>query len=47
VVDGEPGAYAELSALEAEISQDPAFRALAPQVHLFARVGLLTPAAVD
>jgi S-adenosylmethionine-dependent methyltransferase len=47
VVDGEPGAYAELKALEAEVSQDPAFRALAPQVHLFARVGLTTPAAVD
>lgn len=47
VLDAEPGAFAELSALEAEISQDPAFRALAPQVHLFARVGLTTPAAVD
>ena len=47
VLDGTPGAYAELQALEAEVSQDPAFRALAPQVHLFARVGLTTPAAVD
>lgn len=47
VVEGEPGARAELAALEAEVSQDPAFRALAPQVHLFARIGLLTPAAVD
>lgn len=47
VVDAEPGAHAELAALEAEVSQDPAFRALAPQVHLFARVGLTTPAAVD
>ena len=33
----EPGAYDELVALEAEISQDPAFRALAPQVHVFAQ----------
>jgi S-adenosylmethionine-dependent methyltransferase len=47
VVDAEPGAHADLAALEAEVSQDPAFRALAPQVHLFARVGLTTPAAVD
>jgi S-adenosylmethionine-dependent methyltransferase len=46
VLDAEPGAFAELSALEAAVSQDPAFRALAPHVHLFARVGL-TPAAVD
>ncbi len=36
VVDAEPGAYAELIALEAEISSDPAFRALAPLVHVFA-----------
>jgi S-adenosylmethionine-dependent methyltransferase len=36
VVDAEPGAYAELTALEAEISSDPAFRALAPLVHVFA-----------
>nr|WP_294690949.1 methyltransferase domain-containing protein [uncultured Friedmanniella sp.] len=47
VLDAEPGAFAALTALEAEISEDPAFRALAPQVHLFARVGLSTPAAVD
>jgi S-adenosylmethionine-dependent methyltransferase len=47
VLESEPGAVAELTALEAEISTDPAFRALAPQVHLFARVGLVTPAAVD
>ena len=47
VVESEPGAYAELQALEADVSTDPAFRALAPQVHLFARVGLLTAAAVD
>ena len=33
----EPGAYDELVALEVEISQDPAFRALAPQVHVFAQ----------
>ena len=33
----EPGAYDELLALEAEISTDPAFRALAPQVHVFAQ----------
>jgi len=36
VVDSEPGAYAELVALEAEVSSDPAFRALAPLVHVFA-----------
>ena len=46
VLDTEPGAHAELAALEAEVSQDPAFRALAPQVHLFARVGSTLPAAV-
>lgn len=38
VVDAEPGAYAELVALEAEISSDPAFRAMAPLVHVFARL---------
>lgn len=38
VTDGDPGAYADLAALEASISQDPAFRALAPHVHLFGRV---------
>ncbi len=36
VIDAEPGAYAELAALEAEVSSDPAFRALAPLVHVFA-----------
>ena len=36
VIDAEPGAYAELVALEAEVSTDPAFRALAPLVHVFA-----------
>jgi len=37
LVEAEPGAYEELVALEAEISQDPAFRALAPNVHVFAQ----------
>jgi len=37
LLDGDSSAYAELSALEAEISTDPAFRALAPQVHVFAQ----------
>lgn len=52
VLDAEPGARAELATLEVEVSQDPAFRALAPQLHVFAqrgpgevRVGTL--AAVD
>jgi S-adenosylmethionine-dependent methyltransferase len=36
VIDAEPGAYAELVSLEAEVSSDPAFRALAPLVHVFA-----------
>jgi S-adenosylmethionine-dependent methyltransferase len=36
VIDAEPGAYAELVALEAEVSSDPAFRAMAPLVHVFA-----------
>jgi S-adenosylmethionine-dependent methyltransferase len=35
LIDAE--AYAELRALEAEISQDDAFRALAPHVHIFAQ----------
>ena len=35
LIDAE--AYAELGALEAEISQDPTFRALAPHVHVFAQ----------
>ena len=33
----EAGAYAELVALESEISTDPAFRALAPHVHVLAQ----------
>ena len=37
VVGAEPGAHAELFALEMEASQDPAFRALAPGLHVFAR----------
>ncbi|GAA3628572.1 methyltransferase domain-containing protein [Microlunatus ginsengisoli] len=37
LVEAESGAYSELSQLEREISQDPAFRALAPYVHVFAR----------
>jgi S-adenosylmethionine-dependent methyltransferase len=36
VIDAEPGAYAELMALETEVSSDPTFRALAPLVHVFA-----------
>jgi SAM-dependent methyltransferase len=38
VVEAEAGAYAELAALEAAVSQDPAFRALAPAVHVFAEI---------
>jgi SAM-dependent methyltransferase len=38
LIDAE--AYAELGALEAEISQDPTFRALAPHVHVFAQAAL-------
>lgn len=38
LLEAEPGSYRELAGLEAEISQDPAFRALAPQVHVFAQV---------
>ena len=37
MIEAEPGAYAELVALESEISTDPAFRALAPHVHVFAQ----------
>ena len=33
-----PGAWADLLALETAVSRDPAFRALAPHVHLFGRV---------
>lgn len=36
VLDTEPGAYADLLALERGVCQDPAFRALAPVVHVFA-----------
>ncbi len=38
-LDAEPGSSAELAALEAEISVDPTFRALAPQVQIFAQTG--------
>lgn len=38
VIDAEPGAYGELISLEAEISADPAFRAMAPLVHVFAEL---------
>jgi S-adenosylmethionine-dependent methyltransferase len=38
LVEGEPGNYDDLLALEAEISQDPAFRAMAPNVHVFAQL---------
>lgn len=37
MVEAESGAYSELAQLEREISQDPAFRALAPYVHVFAQ----------
>ena len=37
MIEAESGAYEELSLLEREISQDPAFRALAPYLHVFAR----------
>ena len=38
LIEAEPGAHEELLALERETSQDPAFRALAPVVHVFAEV---------
>lgn len=38
ILESEAANYAELYALENEISQDPAFRAVAPQVHVFARM---------
>ncbi len=38
LLDAASGGYAELAALEAEISRDPVFRAMAPQVHVFAQV---------
>ena len=44
LVESEPGAYAELYALEDEISQDQTFRALAPVLHVFARAGQKSPA---
>jgi len=44
VVESEPGAYAELYALEYEISQDPTFQAIAPLLHVFASVGEQSPA---
>jgi S-adenosylmethionine-dependent methyltransferase len=37
VIVTEAGGYAELVALESEISTDPAFRALAPHVHVLAQ----------
>lgn len=37
MVEAEPSAYEELAALEAEISEDPVFRAVAPAVHVFAQ----------
>jgi S-adenosylmethionine-dependent methyltransferase len=38
LIEADPENSVELLALEAEISQDPAFRALAPQLHVFAQV---------
>lgn len=38
MIESVPGAYDELSALEREVSQDPAFRALAPYLHVFAQL---------
>lgn len=37
LVEADPGNYGALVALESEVSQDPAFRALAPTVHVFAQ----------
>ncbi len=37
LLEAEPGAYEDLAELEAEISSDPAFRALAPHLHVFAQ----------
>ena len=37
LIEAEPGGYEELTALEAAVSADPAFRALAPQVQIFAQ----------
>jgi SAM-dependent methyltransferase len=36
LLDSDAAAYGELTALEADVSQDPAFRAIAPRVHVFA-----------
>lgn len=36
VLDGEPGAHAELLALESEVATDPAFQAVASYLHAFA-----------
>jgi S-adenosylmethionine-dependent methyltransferase len=36
VLDAEPGAHAELLALEGDVATDPAFQALAPHLHVFA-----------
>lgn len=36
LLDSDASAYTELTALESEVSQDPAFRAIAPQIHVFA-----------
>jgi len=38
LIEADPQNSAELLALEIAISQDPAFRALAPQLHVFAQV---------
>lgn len=40
VIDSEAGSHEALVALEREISQDPAFRTLAPAVHVFAQAGV-------
>lgn len=37
LLDSEPGSRAELAALETEVSADPAFRAVAPHLHVFAQ----------
>ncbi|HET9647170.1 MAG TPA: methyltransferase domain-containing protein [Microlunatus sp.] len=37
MIEAESGAYDELTRLEWELSQDPAFRALAPYLHVFAQ----------
>ena len=36
LLDSDVSAYTELTGLESDVSQDPAFRAVAPQVHVFA-----------